>query len=200
MKKALNKILSLLLTVCLLVGMIPLTGAAAQSGCTHSCQAVDDHLADCSYVEGAECRHVHDEYCEWENITESEATQSDATRADAEQIVCNHFCDDDCGYIEAVACDHVCDENCDELTVDGSGKSAAVTILIDEDEYGDPTALYLTEGVAVTEADLLAGVTAVDENGEAVTVTVKDVGGLNMQNPAIPDGPPFPAIPYTITY
>jgi len=199
MKKALNKIFSLLLTVCLLAGMIPLTGAAAPSGCTHSCQTAEGHLADCSYVEGAECRHVHDEYCEWEDITESEATQSDATRSDAEQIVCNHFCDDDCGYIEAVPCDHVCDENCGGLTLNRSGRPAAVTIFIEEDEDGGPMALYLTEGVEVTDNDLLAGVSAVDENGEAVTVTVKDVGGLDMQNPAIPEGQTFPAISYTIT-
>jgi len=163
-----------------MLGMIPLTGAAAESGCTHSCGA------DCSYVEGAECRHEHDDTCGWDEDTQSG---------------CTHDCaDGTCGYIEAVPCDHVCDATCGGLTLGDSGKPAAVTILTPEDEYGDPTPLYLTEGVPVTEADLLAGVSAVDENGEALTVTVTGVDGLDLQNPAIPDGPPFPAIPYIITY
>jgi len=57
MNKATSKILSLLLAVCLTLGGIPLTTAAAESDCTHV------HGADCSYVEVAACRHEHGEAC-----------------------------------------------------------------------------------------------------------------------------------------
>lgn len=56
--------------------------------------------------------------------------------------------------------------------------------------------LYLPEDKAVTDADLMAGVTAADENGEAIEVTVQDVDGLDMENPKMRGM----AEPYTITY
>lgn len=56
--------------------------------------------------------------------------------------------------------------------------------------------LYLPEDKAVTDADLMAGVTAADENGGAVEVTVQDIDGLDMENPKMRGM----AEPYTITY
>ncbi|MFT3985898.1 MAG: carbohydrate-binding domain-containing protein, partial [Lachnospiraceae bacterium] len=56
--------------------------------------------------------------------------------------------------------------------------------------------LYLPEGQAVTKTDLLAGVSAADENRETVEVTVQDTDGLDEESPAPKDD--FSA--YTITY
>lgn len=70
-------------------------------------------------------------------------------------------------------------------------KEASVVITIDPDEP-----LYLGEGELVTDADLLAGVTAEDENGASVDVTVQSVDGLDRENPTPKDG--FEA--YSITY
>lgn len=74
-----------------------------------------------------------------------------------------------------------------------------VTLTIAEDEYGSAT-LFLPEGVPATEADLLMGVSAADENGVPVAVTVSGMGGLDLSDPQRPDGPVYPATPYTITY
>ena len=126
----------------------------------------------------------------------------------AEASGCNHIHDADCSYAEGAACGHVHDESCGGLALGDSGTPAtpanapqagyAVTFDIPVNEYGE-TALYLPEGVAVTDADLLSGVTAADENGGDVAVTVKDVGGLDRGTPA-PGGTPTSPTPYVITY
>jgi len=80
----------------------------------------------------------------------------------------------------------------------GAQTGHEVTFDIPLNESGE-TAFFLTEGVPVTDADLLAGVSAVDENGEPVIVTVKDAGGLDMQNPVLKRAGILPE-PYVITY
>lgn len=67
----------------------------------------------------------------------------------------------------------------------------SVPIKVEPDEP-----LYLPEGKAVTDADLLAGVTAADKNGDPVEITVQDVDSLDMENPKMRGM----AEPYTITY
>lgn len=81
----------------------------------------------------------------------------------------------------------------------GERDGYTVTFAIEEDEYGS-SALYLTEGIGVTETDLLAGVSATDETGEPVTVTISDMGGLDLSVPQRPAGPAFPPVPYIITF
>ncbi|MDR1689671.1 MAG: InlB B-repeat-containing protein, partial [Clostridiales bacterium] len=80
--------------------------------------------------------------------------------------------------------------------------SSAVTITIAEGEYSN--ALYLEAGKPVTDADLLAGVSAQDGYGEPVTVTVADMDGLDLDNPQsrFVDDPVLGKVnnPYTITY
>ncbi len=73
-----------------------------------------------------------------------------------------------------------------------------VTIALAEGESGDTT-LRIVQGVAVAEADLLVGVSAVDENGAHVSVTVKDTDELDMANPQ-PKGTPGEPESYLITY
>lgn len=77
--------------------------------------------------------------------------------------------------------------------------TADIVITIAEDKYGS-TALYLMEGIATTENNLQEGVSAADENGNPVPVTVQSVGGLDLDHPARPDGSVFPPQAYTITY
>jgi len=118
MNKTTHKMVSLLLVVCLMIGMIPLTGAA-ESECTHSCGA------DCSYQEGADCRHEHKvndaadgkegsqeggDPCGWDEDTGSG---------------CNHDHDELCGYREAVPCDHTHNETCGGLSLVDSGSTEA---------------------------------------------------------------------------
>ena len=69
----------------------------------------------------------------------------------------------------------------------------AISIAEDAQSY---TALFLPEGVATTNEALLAGVSAADENGEAVPVSVADTDGLDLQNPALRSG----YAPYNISY
>lgn len=69
------------------------------------------------------------------------------------------------------------DEPGETLTDEGE---PAVTINAEPDEP-----LYLPEGQPVAQADLLAGVTAADENGNSVEVTVQDTDGLDRENPAM---------------
>jgi hypothetical protein len=83
------------------------------------------------------------------------------------------------------------------VTVADGEKAEVVNITIAGGENG--TALYLEAGKPVTDADLLSGVSAADANGEAVTVTVADGGGLNRENPQ-PKGEPVSPQPYIITY
>lgn len=67
----------------------------------------------------------------------------------------------------------------------------SVIITVDPDEP-----LYFSEGEPITDADLLTGVTAKDENGDSINVTVKSVDGLDMENPAPKEG----SASYIITY
>ena len=91
----------------------------------------------------------------------------------------------------------IIEENMTDIFVD----SSSVAIHIALNEYGG-TELFLDGCVPVTYADLLAGVTAEDENGDPVHVIVADVNELDMANPQ-----PRPADfntgmvpPYIITY
>ncbi|MDR2908541.1 MAG: Ig-like domain-containing protein [Oscillospiraceae bacterium] len=74
----------------------------------------------------------------------------------------------------------------------------AVSITIAPGELGD-TALRIPQGEPVTDKDLLAGVTAVDENCDPAPVAVSDVGGLTLDNPQ-PKGEPGSPEAYIITY
>lgn len=81
-----------------------------------------------------------------------------------------------------------------ESQADTEEQKASVTITVEPDEP-----LYLIEGQPVADADLLAGVTAADENGDSVEVTVQNVNGLDMENPQL-NGVSGSSLPYLITY
>jgi len=65
-------------------------------------------------------------------------------------------------------------------------------------ESGYGNWLFLPQWIPVTNADLLSGVSAVDENGDPVVVNVVNVGGLDLSSPQPAEG--FPPTPYVITY
>ncbi len=69
-----------------------------------------------------------------------------------------------------------------EAATPGTTSDPQVTITIAPDENGE-TVLRIPQGVAITDADLLKNVSAVDQNNNAVTVTVKDIDGLDKLNP-----------------
>jgi len=73
--------------------------------------------------------------------------------------------------------------------------------IIGDGEYGDM--IYLPEKVPVSMEDLLRGVKAVDEHGQAVKVSVVDVDGLDLENPSprteLADEV-MNALPYIIVY
>ena len=130
---------------------------------------------------------------------------------------CSHEHDDECGYLSGEPCDHICGDECarpetaeeepPDATDDGDAPvapdapdapdtplEASVTIMF----AGFGGALYLPQGVKMTEADLLEGVFAYDENGGPVEVILTDTDGLNMDDPR-PRGY-FPPSPYIISY
>ena len=167
-------------------------GWAAASPCGHA------HDGACGYAEAAPCQHAHDGACGY-----------------AEASPCCHTHDVACGYVEAAACDHVCDAKCgglpatepedepdpepeegeEEDTDETCTPAASLTFtIIGGGEYGN--ALYLPQGQPVTDGDLLAGVSAMDENGETVAVTVQSADGLDRGNPQPREG----FLPYTIAY
>ena len=91
--------LALLLSVCLIGTMIPVT-ARAESGNTNTglCEHHTEHTAECGYVapvEGHACEHVHDDSCGYQEASE-----------------CTHVHDEECGYVEGSVgspCAYVCD-------------------------------------------------------------------------------------------
>jgi len=156
-----KKILSLLLTVCLVPGMLPLTTAAEVGGiCTH------EHGENCSYVAGApgSAPTAHDETCEYIEDEDDSATPSDAHRHDV-----------DCGYMEAVDCDHVCDADSGGLSLGDSGKPMIVTEAItvaELDALPDETLWQGYDFDTVTVADLVLPdtLTGADADGEPVMI------------------------------
>lgn len=101
-KSAAERILALVLSVALVLTTTPvtaLTAYAQNSGaCAHVCGD-----GTCTYTEGADCDHAHDESCGEDGVD------------------CAHDCNDGtCGYIDAAPCNHEHDEDCgDQSPADG---------------------------------------------------------------------------------
>lgn len=77
-------------------------------------------------------------------------------------------------------------------TAEPDAQAQSVTITIEEQDGS--ASLYLKANESIEEAALLTGVSALDEKGEAVEVTLEDLGGLNLSSPQ------YQSTPYTITY
>ena len=94
-----KRILSMMLVLCMVLGMMPVSAFAAETD--NLCDHHTEHTADCGYapaVEGSPCTHECGEEC-----------------AEA----CGHVHDELCGYVEAAAevpCGYVCEESHGEAT------------------------------------------------------------------------------------
>ncbi len=103
-----NRLLALLLCLCMVAGTLPLTGMAFAA---ESCPNHPAHDAACGYVEAVEghaCGHTHDEACGY-------AEAGEGTTCKHEQGA--H--DENCGYREG-ADEIPCDKECAETGEDGA--------------------------------------------------------------------------------
>jgi hypothetical protein len=129
--KQAGKILSLLLTVCLVFGTMPMTVFAGEDGCTHV------HDETCGYAEAAPCAHTHSGDCGYEEETsEIPCDMGCEGGAHAEGCAytptvaaapCTHQHGADCGYAEGTPCGHVHDENCGGFAVVDRNPGSAET-------------------------------------------------------------------------
>ena len=111
-----KKLLSIVLTLCMILSYIPAPAYAVGTDCTHH----TEHTADCGYVaavEGVPCTHVHDELCGYaEAVAEvkcaCEATDENGALVHTEGCGyvapvtgadCTHSHDDACGYVASVS-------------------------------------------------------------------------------------------------
>ncbi|MFW5651746.1 MAG: InlB B-repeat-containing protein [Acetivibrio ethanolgignens] len=114
LKRSGKRWLALLMSVCLIGTMIPIT-ARAENGSTDTglCEHHTEHTAECGYVapaRGHECEHVHDESCGYQEAGECTHVHTEECGENGES--CAHVHDDQCGYAEGHVCEHVHDEEC----------------------------------------------------------------------------------------
>lgn len=114
MKRSGKRYLALLLSVCLIGTMTPVT-ARAESGSTNTglCEHHTEHTNECGYIaptEGQECSHVHDESCGYQEAGECTHVHTEECGENGEN--CAHEHTSECGYAEGHACEHVHDEEC----------------------------------------------------------------------------------------
>ena len=122
MKSKKKQTVSLLLLLVVIVGLFPVSAAAEDN--TGLCEHHPAHIG-CTYAEavlGADCRHVHDEFCGY-----------------GDECECTHTHDEACGYVEAadaVVCNFVC-ESCSPPEANGENteKNKGVVLLHHPREY-----------------------------------------------------------------
>ena len=106
--------LALLMSVCLIGTMIPIT-ARAENGSTETglCEHHTEHTTECGYVApawGHECGHVHDESCGYQEASECNHVHTEECGENGEN--CAHVHTSECGYAEGHACEHVHTSEC----------------------------------------------------------------------------------------
>ncbi|MDD6057387.1 MAG: DUF6273 domain-containing protein [Clostridiales bacterium] len=108
--------LALLMSLCLIGTMIPVTARAENSSPdTRLCEHHTEHTEDCGYeapASGHECEHEHDDECGY-----------------AAGHTCEHVHTSECGYVESSEgspCTFVCDICGNEAGTEGTNLSAAV--------------------------------------------------------------------------
>ena len=124
--------LSLFITLCLIVGILPQTAFATQGatiGTGGLCKHHTAHDETCGYVEAAEgtpCTHEHSEDCyeitescththteECYPVLDSGVSGNEATPSDVAQPTCGHECSEESGCItEELNCTHTHDDLC----------------------------------------------------------------------------------------
>ncbi|MGN1203475.1 MAG: MBG domain-containing protein, partial [Lachnospiraceae bacterium] len=114
LKRSGKRWLALLMSVCLIGTMIPIT-ARAENGSTETglCEHHTEHTAECGYVapvRGHECEHVHDESCGYQEASECNHVHTEECGENGEN--CTHVHTSECGYAEGHACEHVHTSEC----------------------------------------------------------------------------------------
>lgn len=114
LKRSGKRWLALLMSVCLIGTMIPIT-ARAENGSTETglCEHHTEHTTECGYAapaQGHECGHVHDESCGYQEASECTHVHTEECGENGEN--CTHVHTSECGYAEGHACEHVHDEEC----------------------------------------------------------------------------------------
>ena len=114
LKRSGKRWLALLMSVCLIGTMIPIT-ARAENGSTETglCEHHTEHTPECGYVapaRGHECEHVHDESCGYQEASECNHVHTEECGENGEN--CTHVHTSECGYAEGHACEHVHTSEC----------------------------------------------------------------------------------------
>jgi len=166
------------------------------SGCAHA------HDTDCGYVKAVSCDHTHDASCGELNTDAPDDPGDSGNPGDpgdggnSGQESTDPEPPEGVAPVPGILLPTVA-VLLTEKDAAGGGASYTITLTITGDDVYD-NALYLPRGIPVTDAALLKGVAAVDENGLFIPVTIQGMDGLDRQNPQPRGG--FPPQPYTITY
>lgn len=149
--KRTNRLLAAFISLCMVVGMLPVTAFAEGHTARGLCEHHPEHTAECGYGEAQPCEHEHSEdcytdglICGYDEEAETTATDSDAEHTHTQEcyaLDCPHERgehDADCGYAEAQPCGYTC-ELCGKTDNEPEPKPG------DETETGQ-AACTLTEG------------------------------------------------------
>lgn len=146
-----KRILSIILTACLVVGLMPTAAFASENVAGILCEHHPEHTTECGYeaaIEGHACTHEHDESCGY-----------------AEEQACTHEHDEECGYVEASEespCTFTCDICEDEEELQENNLSQAVLAVQDLIDT-IPEAEDITEDNYEDIADLLGEIDTLKE-------------------------------------
>ena len=178
--------LALLMSVCLIGTMIPIT-ARAENGSTETglCEHHTEHTTECGYVApawGHECGHVHDESCGYQEASECNHVHTEECGENGEN--CAHVHTSECSYAEEQACSHVHDEECGYVeSSEGSPCTFVCDICGKEAEPGENN--LPDETLTQTPGKLITAWQWIDEEG----ILDEETGnlalpGANAQTPA----------------
>ena len=186
LKRSGKRWLALLMSVCLIGTMIPIT-ARAENGSTETglCEHHTEHTTECGYVApawGHECGHVHDESCGYQEASECNHVHTEECGENGEN--CAHVHTSECSYAEEQACSHVHDEECGYVeSSEGSPCTFVCDICGKEAEPGENN--LPDETLTQTPGKLITAWQWIDEEG----ILDEETGnlalpGANAQTPA----------------
>ena len=186
LKRSGKRWLALLMSVCLIGTMIPIT-ARAENGSTETglCEHHTEHTTECGYVApawGHECGHVHDESCGYQEASECNHVHTEECGENGEN--CAHVHTSECSYAEEQACSHVHDEECGYVeSSEGSPCTFVCDICGKEAEPGENN--LPDETLTQTLGKLITAWQWIDEEG----ILDEETGnlalpGANAQTPA----------------
>ena len=121
MNKKIRKVISVVLTLCIIPSYIVTHSYAVTTDCTHHIE----HTTDCGYMEavaGQPCTHEHSENCF--TLLDCQHIHGDCGYSEGTpEVPCGHQHDENCGYsagVEGKDCTHNCAEHGCTLNEDGT--------------------------------------------------------------------------------